>query len=85
MMAHSKTYNIFLVLVGIVIGSFVAYICKGVSFLSWLAYGVDFGLESPLVLNLGVMRLPFGISIELTLSTVIFVILSLLIGRAIAR
>ena len=45
MMAHSKTYNIFLVLVGIVIGSFVAYICKGVSFLSWLAYGDDLGLE----------------------------------------
>lgn len=84
-MAHSKTYNIFLVLVGIVLGSFVAYICKGMPFLSWLAFGVDFGLESPLVLNLGVMSLTFGISIQLTLSTVIFVILSLLLGRAIAK
>lgn len=84
-MAHSKAYNLFLVLVGIVLGSFVAYMCKSVSFLSWLAYGIDFGLESPLILNLGVMRLTFGISIELTLSTVIFVILSLLIGRAIAK
>lgn len=84
-MSHSKIYNIFLVLIGIVLGSFVSYICRGVQFLSWLAFGVDFGLESPLVLDLGVMRLTFGISIELTLATVIFAILSLLIGRAIAR
>ncbi|MCI8387844.1 MAG: DUF4321 domain-containing protein [Clostridiales bacterium] len=84
-MSHSKLYNAFLVLVGIVIGSFVGHICKGVAFLSWLAFGIDFGLESPLVLNLGVMQLTFGISITLTLATVIFVILSLLIGRALAR
>lgn len=84
-MANSKAYNIFLVLVGIVLGSFVAYICGSIPMLSWLAYGIDFGLESPLVLNLGVMNLTFGISIRLTLSTVIFTILSLLIGRAIAR
>ena len=31
------------------------------------------------------MSLTFGVSINLTLATVIFVILSLLIGRALAR
>ncbi len=84
-MAHSKTYNLFLVLVGIVLGSFVAYICKDITFLSWLSFGITFGLEAPLCLNLGIMSLTFGISIDLTLSTVIFIILSLLIGRAMAR
>ncbi len=84
-MAHSKTYNLFLVLVGIVLGSFVAYICKDIAFLSWLSFGITFGLEAPLCLNLGIMSLTFGISIDLTLSTVIFIILSLLIGRAMAR
>ena len=84
-MANSKLYNLFLVLVGIVLGSFVSYICKDVAFLSWLSYGIDFGLESPLVLNLGIMRLTFGIGRNLTLATVIFVILSLIIGRALAR
>ena len=44
-MAHSKLYNLFLVLIGIVIGSFVGYMCRDVGFLSWLAYGIDFGLE----------------------------------------
>lgn len=84
-MSHSKVYNIFLVLIGIVLGSFVAYICKDIQMLSWMSYGIKFGLESPLVLNLGIMSLTLGISIDLTLSTVIFVILSMLIGRAIAR
>ena len=67
------------------VGTFVAYICKGVNALSWLAYGVDFGLESPLVLDLGILQLTFGISINLTLSVVIFVILSLVIGRALTK
>ena len=84
-MANSKLYNLFLVLVGIVLGSFVSYICKDVAYLSWLSYGLVFGLESPLVLDLGIMRLTFGVSIDLTLATVIFVILSLIIGRALAR
>ena len=51
-MSHSRIYNAFLVLIGIV---------------------------------LGILRLTFGISVDLTLATVIFIILSLLIGRAIAR
>lgn len=84
-MSRSKAYNLFLVLVGIVLGSFVAYICKDISLLSWLSYGITFGLEAPLILNLGIMSLTLGISIDLNLSTVIFVILSLLIGRAMAR
>ena len=84
-MSSSKLYNFFLVLVGIVVGTFVGYICKGVNALSWLAYGVNFGLESPLVLDLGILQLTFGISINLTLSVVIFVILSLVIGRALTK
>lgn len=84
-MVHSKLYHFFLVLVGIVLGTFTAYICKGVSALSWLAFGIDFGLESPIVLDLGILQLTFGVSIDLTLSVVIFVILSLVIGRALAK
>lgn len=84
-MRRSKIYNAFLVLVGIVVGTFVGSICKGVNALSWLAFGIDFGMSSPLVLDLGVMQLTFAISIELTLAVVLFIILSLIIGRALAK
>lgn len=84
-MSKSKVYNIFLVLVGIVLGTFVTSICKGVPALSWLAFGIDFGMNSPLVLDLGIMQLTFAISVNLTLAVVLFIILALIIGRAIAK
>ena len=84
-MRKSKLYNTFLVLVGIVVGTFVGNICKGVAALSWLAFGIDFGMNSPLVLDLGILQLTFAISIELTLAVVLFIILSLLVGRALAK
>ncbi len=84
-MTRRKFFNLFLVLIGVVVGTFVANICKDVSFLSWLAYGLNFGMASPLVLNLGVMQLTFAVSIDLTLSVVIFIVLSFIIGRAIAK
>ncbi len=84
-MRKSKLYNIFLVLVGIVVGTFVGSLCKGVNGLSWLSYGANFGMNSPLDLNLGVVQLTFGIDVNLTLSVVIFILLSLIIGRKIAK
>lgn len=84
-MRHSKLYNMFLVLVGIVVGTFVGSICKGTTSLSWLAYGIDFGMTSPLVLDLGILQLTFAIGINLTLAVVLFIILAILIGRAIAK
>lgn len=84
-MRKHKLFNLFLVLIGIVVGTFVGNLCKDVSFLSWLAYGMDFGMASPLVLDLSVIQLTFAISIDLTLSVVIFVVLSLIVGRAITK
>lgn len=84
-MRRSFWLNFFLVLVGIVVGQFVASLTAGVKALSWLSYGLDFGTASPVVLDLQVISFTFGISVSITLSTVIFVILSVVIGRAIAR
>lgn len=84
-MKRSRIYNAFLVLVGIVLGTFVGNITKGVTGLSWLSFGLNFGMNSPLVLDLGMMQLTFAISINLTLAVVIFILLSLIIGRAIAK
>ena len=84
-MRKHKLFNLFLILIGIVVGTFVGNICKDVSFLSWLSYGMNFGMASPLVLDLNVIQLTFAVSLDLTLSVVIFVILSLILGRVIAK
>jgi len=78
-------YCLFLVCAGIVIGTLVAALTKDVAALSWLSYGLDFGLTSPFVLDLAVMKLTFGLSLTLNISVVIFVILSLAIGLSVWR
>lgn len=75
--------NLFLVIVGVVIGSMVAEMTVGISWLKWLSYGLEFGTESPLVLNLSLLRLTFGIDLKVTVSMILFIALSLLLGRVI--
>ncbi len=84
-MRTSFWLNFFLVCIGIVTGSLVASLTAGIKGLSWLAYGLNFGTSSPLTLNLQVINLTFGVSINITIATVICVVLSVIIGRAIAR
>ncbi len=84
-MNKSFWFNLFLVCIGIVVGSMVAGMTAGIPALSWLSYGLDFGTQSPFVLDLNVITLTFGITIKITISIVIFVILSILLGRCLAK
>ncbi|MBQ8641829.1 MAG: DUF4321 domain-containing protein [Clostridia bacterium] len=77
--------NLFLVLVGIVTGSMVMEITAGVPWLNWLSYGLDFGTASPLVLDLHVLKLTLGATVNITVAHILFTVLSILLGRLIAR
>ena len=77
--------NFFLICVGIVLGAMVSEMTAGIPFLSWLSYGLDFGTENPIILDLNVLRLTLGLSINITVSTIIFVSLSLLLGKIIVK
>ena len=70
-----------LVLSGIVLGGFIGTLAEGVPFLSWLNFGQSFGLNTPLVLNLGILVITFGLSIKITMAGIIGVALALLIWR----
>ena len=70
-----------LLLAGIVLGGFIGMLAEGVPSLDWLAYGQSFGLDAPIVLNLGVLVVTFGLSIKITIASIIGVILSILIYR----
>ena len=72
-----------LLLVGIVLGGFIGTLTAGVPFLSWLNYGQSFGLTSPVVLDLGVLVLTFGLTIRITIASIIGVLLAILIYRLI--
>ena len=44
-----------LLLTGIVLGGFIGMLAEGVPALSWLGYGQTFGLDTPIVVNLGLL------------------------------
>ena len=66
-----------LLLAGIVLGEAT----KSISLLSWLNFGQSFGLDTPLVLNLGVLVITFGLTIRITMASIIGVAIALLIYR----
>ena len=68
-------------LTGIVLGGFIGMLAEGVPALSWLSYGQAFGLENPIVLNLGILVLTFGLSVKITIASIIGVVLAIIIYR----
>ncbi|MCH5269842.1 MAG: DUF4321 domain-containing protein [Lachnospiraceae bacterium] len=68
---------VILVLIGFVIGRFIGTYFDG----SWLNYGQNFGLNSPVVLDLGFIILTLGLQISINIASVIGVIISLVVYR----
>ncbi len=66
-----------LVLIGFVIGGFIGTYFDG----TFLNYGQTFGLTNPVELNLGFIVLTFGLKIQISIASVIGVIISLVVYR----
>lgn len=72
-----------LLLAGIVVGGFIGSLTAGVPGLSWLNYGQSFGLSSPIVLDLGILVVTFGLSIKITIASIIGILIAIIIYRLI--
>ena len=72
-----------MLLAGIVLGGFMGQLAGGISWLSWLNYGQSFGLDSPLVINFGILVITFGLSIQITMASIIGLAVALIIYRLI--
>ena len=59
---HYKNFWILLImlLAGIVLGGFMGQMAEGIPWLGWLNFGQSFGLDSPLVVNFGILVITFG-------------------------
>lgn len=77
--------NLFLILAGTVIGNMLSQVAAKVSYLSWLAYGLDFGTSSPVAVELGIVDFTFGISFSLSVATIICIALCLIVGKFLVR
>lgn len=82
MRANKNGWTLFLlILAGIVLGGFVGSLAAGVPGLDWLNYGQSFGLESPVVLSLGLLVLTFGLTIKITVAGILGIIPAIFIYR----
>lgn len=70
-----------MILAGIVIGGFIGWLTKDVSFLSWLNFGQSFGLEQPVVLDLGILVLTFGLTIKISIGGILGIVIGVIIYR----
>ena len=56
---------------GLVIGGLLGQMASQVEWLNWLAYGQEFGLNEPLILDLNVMKITFGFMIHINIASII--------------
>ncbi len=66
-----------LILAGIVIGGFIGSLFPN----TWLYYGQSFGLSAPLILDLGIMSVTFGMSIKITIASILGIAAAIVIYR----
>ena len=72
-----------MLLTGIVLGGFMGQMAEGIPWLGWLNFGQSFGLYSPLVINFGILVITFGLTIKITMASIIGVAVALIIYRLI--
>ena len=72
-----------MLLAGIVLGGFMGQLANGISWLSWLNFGQSFGLDSPLVINFGILVITLGLTIKITMASIIGIAIALSSSRMI--
>ena len=82
-MSRGKNFWILLLflLTGIVLGGFIGTLASGISWLSWLNFGETFGLTEPLKLDFGILVITFGLTIRITMASILGVIIAIFTYR----
>lgn len=82
-MSRGKNFWILLLflMTGIVIGGFIGEMASKVPGFTWLNFGESFGFDNPVVLNFGILVITFGISIRITMASIVGVIIAIFAYR----
>lgn len=83
----TRDKNIWVLLVfilsGLVIGGLLGKLASSVPWLWWLSFEQEFGLENPLVLDLSILKLTFGLMFKINVASIIGMILAVFIYKKI--
>ena len=69
------------ILSGLVLGGLLGELAARVDFLWWLSYGQEFGLTNPIVLDLNIIRLTFGLQLKINIASIIGMAIAIFIYR----
>ena len=72
---------ILFILSGLVIGGLLGNLAGKVDFLWWLSYGQDFGLSTPIELDLSIVHISFGLMFKINVASIIGMLIAVLIYR----
>lgn len=74
--------SVFIILiVGVVIGGIITFLTRDISALNWLNIGYEFGLKQPLVLDLSIIKLTFGLTANINVAVIFGILISALFYR----
>lgn len=72
---------ILFILSGLVIGGLLGELAKNVNWLWWLGFGQEFGLENPIILNLSVITVTFGLMFKINIASIIGMAIAIFIYK----
>lgn len=83
---HTKTGKtisswVLVILAGIVLGSFIGQYLGEIELLSWLKYGQKFGNIEPAFIDLGIIKMNFGLLFDLNISGVLGIVAAVLLYK----
>ena len=83
MATRDKSVWILLVFIlsGLVIGGLIGKLASSVPWLWWLSFEQEFGLNEPLILDLSILKLTFGLMFKINIASIIGMVLSIFIYR----
>ena len=82
-----KTSNVFIfilsIITGAVVGGLVAQSVKDVQWLTWLAYGIKFGISTsdPFTLDLVMVKFVFGFMVDVNVASILGIIGALVLYK----
>lgn len=83
MAVRNKGFWIMLIFIlsGLVIGGLLGDLASNVDWLWWLSFGNEFGIETPFVLNLSIIKITFACIIKINVASIIGMAIAIFIYR----
>ena len=70
---------ILFILAGLVVGGLIGELASKVDFLWWLGYGQEFGLTSPITLDLSIVQITFGLMFKMNIASILGMVIAIII------